>query len=116
MFTQEKLTCPFTGEKFKAVFNNDNTVSFTNPLTGAAYNFKILGNAITVPLELFCYIETVTAKEAAEILDVSPQRISAIVKNKTIPTYKVGGKKVFKLADVLKYKQLRKVGNPHKEQ
>ena len=115
MFRQEKLTCPFTGEKFKAVFDNDNTVGMTNPLTGSYYNFKIMGNAITIPLELFNYIETVTINEAANILGVSKQRISAIAKNETIPTYQVGGKTVFKLSDVLKYKQLRKVGRPNKE-
>lgn len=115
MFKQEKLTCPFTGERFKAVFNNDNTVRMTNPLTGASYSFKIMGNAITIPLELFNYVETVTIQEAADILEVSKQRISAIAKNETIPTYQVGGKTVFKLSDVLKYKQLRKVGRPNKE-
>lgn len=115
MFRQEKLTCPFTGEKFKAVFDNDNTVGMTNPLTGASYNFKIMGNAITIPLELFNYVETVTMQEAANILEVSKQRISAIAKNETIPTYQIGGKTVFKLSDVLKYKQLKKVGRPNKE-
>lgn len=115
MFRQEKLTCPFTGEKFKAVFDNDNTVGMTNPLTGASYNFKIMGNAITIPLELFNYVETVTINEAADILKVSKQRISAIAKNETIPTYQVSGKTVFKLSDVLKYKNLRKVGRPNKE-
>lgn len=116
MFKQEKLTCPFTGAKFEAIFSNDNTVSMINPITGERYDFKIRGNAITVPLELFCYIETVTYAQAAEILEVSHQRISKIGIDKTLPTYTVNGRKVFKLSDILRYKELRKVGKPTKEQ
>lgn len=116
MFRQEKLTCPFTGGKFKAVFNDDNTVSISNPLSGVSYNFKIMGGAITIPLELFDYVDLVTLKEASEILEVSLQRISAIAKNGTIPTYRIGDKTIFKLSDVLRYKQMRKVGNPHNKE
>lgn len=114
MFRQEKLTCPFTGERFTATFDGDNTVHMVNKLTGASYTFKICGNAITIPLEMFNYIETVSFPDAANILDVSIQRVSRIAKDNVIPTYEIGGKKVFKLADIIRYKQLRKVGKPSK--
>lgn len=115
MFKQEKLTCPFTGVKFYAVINSDNTISIPDPLTDNIYNFKIHGNAITIPLELFNYTETVTYTEAAKILDVSLPRISKIAKVNILPTYKINGKKVFKLTDILKYKELRKIGKQNKE-
>lgn len=115
MFTQEKLTCPFTGEKFTATFEDDNTVTVSNPLTGAIYNFHICGNAITVPLELFNYIETIDFNSAAQILNISKQRVSKIAKDNVIPTYKINGRKVFKLSDILRYKEFRKVGKPSKE-
>lgn len=114
MFRQEKLTSPFTGDKFIGTFDG-NHLHVTNPLTGASYDFKIHGNAITIPLELFNYIETVNYSEAAQILEVSQQRISKIAKDNVIPTYKVNGKKCFKLSDIIKYKNLRKVGKPSKE-
>ena len=115
MFRQEKLTDPFTGEKFIATFDSDNTMSVRNPLTGASYNFKISGNAICIPLKLFDYIETVTLTDAANILDISRQRINKIAKDGIIPVYKLNNKRVFKLSDVLRYKQMRKVGKPSKE-
>lgn len=115
MFRQEKLTSPFTGNKFVGTFDGENHLHVTNPLTGASYDFKIHGNAITIPLELFNYIETVSFKEAEKILEVSQQRISKIAKDNVIPTYKVNGKKCFKLSDIIRYKNLRKVGKPTKE-
>lgn len=114
MFKQEKLTSPFTGDKFIGTFD-ENHLHVTNPLTGASYNFKIHGNAITIPLELFNYVETVNYQEAANILEVSQQRISKIAKDNVIPTYKVNGKSCFKLSDIIRYKNLRKVGKPSKE-
>lgn len=114
MIKQERLSCPFTGAEFKATFD-DNHIHILNPLTGASYDFKIQGNAITIPLELFNYIETVNFNEAADLLEVSNQRISALSKNNVIPTYTVNGRKYFKLADIIRYKNLRKIGRPNKE-
>lgn len=116
MFHQEKLTCPFTGEKFIGTFNNDNTISIMNPITHASYNFKIHGNAITIPLSMFEYIETITPKEAENLLDISRQRMNKIIKDNIIPTYQLNNKKVMRLSDVLRYKQLRKAGRPTKDE
>lgn len=116
MFHQEKLTCPFTGEKFIGTFENDNSLSLSNPLTGTSYNFKIYGNGITIPLELFNYVETVTIPQAQKILDVSRQRAYKLAKSGKIPVYRIGNKQVFKLADVLRYKNNKTVGRPNKDE
>lgn len=61
------------------------------------------------------YIETVTPKQAQEILEVSKQRISQIVATNVIPMHRIAGQIVFRLDDVLRYKENRQVGAPKKE-
>lgn len=107
MFHQEKMTDPFTGVEFTATFHNDNSVSMSNPLTGASYNFKIYGNSITIPLSLFDRIAIYTPQEAAKILGVSRQRISKMAIDEVIPSYTIAGTRVFKAADVIRYKHER---------
>lgn len=109
-----KLTSPFTGQQFNAI-DFDDSIIIINPLTGDSYSFKKLGNAITIPLELFNYKETVSFSEAARILEVSRPRITEIAQKDIIPFYRLGNKKVFLKSDVLKYKELRKLGRPNKE-
>lgn len=116
MFHQERLTDPFTGERFVATFDSDNTMTATNPLTGQSYTFNIKGNTICIPLEYFEYIETVTFTDAAKMLDISRQRINKIAKDGIIPMYRLNGRRVFKLSDVIRYKRTRKVGKPAKEE
>lgn len=112
---QVKFTDPFTGLKFNAVITNRNEVECSNPITKEVYCFKIHGNAITVPLELFGYVDTVTIKEAAEILGVSIQRASKIARDDVVPSFRLGNQTYFLKRDILKYKEFRKVGAPIKE-
>lgn len=52
--------------------------------------------------------------KAREMLNVSKQRISYMIKNETIPVYYVLGAPFFKYEDLKEYKEQRKVGRPAK--
>lgn len=113
---QERFTDPFTGQTFKATVEDDGSISVSNPITHAIYNFKVHGNAITIPLELFDYVELMTVGQVADFLEVSHQRVSQLLSIGRIPCTKVGGKRMVRLADAIRYKQLRKIGRPSKEE
>lgn len=111
------LTCPFTGIEFNTIEDSDKNLYLKHPYTGTTtkINYDALGHFYIVPAELFTHIDTITPSEAAEILHVTRQRISAIAANATIPTYTINGQTVFLLNDVLEYKRTRKIGAPKKE-
>ena len=111
------LTCPFTGCEFKAVKDMDNNIYFTHPLTGKplkmTYNYTI--KRYNLPKSCFDHVEVVTFAQAAEILGVSRQRVSAIAAKNVIRPVLLNGQQCFTLDDVLEYKEIRKVGAPRKE-
>lgn len=111
------LTCPFTGVEFKALEQNDGTLLVKNPISGNMHVLKCneMGK-IEISRNWLDHINMVNAKEAAEILEISRQRISAIIQNKTIPSYLIANTPMLKLSDVLKFKETRKCGRPFKEQ
>lgn len=111
------LTCPFTGVSFKALLSSDNNIYYINPLTGKQMTAKLetLESTITLAIEDFAYVESVSPKDAQEILDVSKQRISQIVASNIIPVRIVSGSPRFLKEDVLRYKESRSVGAPKKE-
>lgn len=111
------LTCPFTGVEFTALKDVDNNLYFNHPLTGQALrvNYNCSIKKYNVPKEMMKHIETVSLSEAAEILDVSRQRVSTIAQTEVIKPKTVNGQTVFLLHDVLEYKKNRKVGAPRKE-
>lgn len=111
------LTCPFTGIEFNAIIDADNNLYVKHPITGEVnkinYNSSI--KKYNLPKSLFKHIDTISLSEAADILGVSRQRISAIAANSTIEPFTVNGQTVFKRADVLQYKRTRKIGAPRKD-
>ena len=111
----EKFICPFTGQKFHGTIENDGSITILNPITKAIYNFKVHGNAITIPLELFEYVDMVNGSQAAKILNISHQRISELAKNDRIPYTLINGVKMFRRDDIMRYKNSRKNGRPRKE-
>lgn len=115
---EKRLTCPFTGCEFTAMVDCEGNMYAIHPITGDMnkinYNRSI--KKYNVQTQLFKHIETVTLTEAAELLEVSRQRISTIAKDGTIPPKTVNGQTVFILSDVLKYRDERKVGAPRKNQ
>lgn len=111
------LTCPFTGVEFKALEYADGKIVLHHAITGEEIhmNWNCSCKRYNIPKNAFKHIETVTMSEAADILEVSRQRISKIAKEGTIKPHDVNGTTVFELADVLEYKKTRKVGAPFKE-
>lgn len=109
------LTCPFTGCEFEAEQPDFNTLLFTHPLTNESFELNISPmDSLTIPAELFDHIETVSLSEAAKILNVSRQRVSAIASKNVIPSKIVNNQTVFLLSDVIEYKRNRKPGAPRK--
>lgn len=111
------LTCPFTGAQFSATIDVNNNLYVTHPVTGETHKINYIWktNKYILPAEILKRIETVSLADAAKILDVSRQRISAIAQNGTIQPRTVNGQTVFILDDVLQYKETRKPGAPKKE-
>ena len=93
------LTCPLTGVDFIALETADGNLIATNPITHeeVRLNYNSSCNRYYINPEHFKRIELVTLTEAAEILNISLQRVSKIA------------------IDVLEYKRTRKVGPPRKE-
>lgn len=110
------LTCPFTGCTFTALEDLSGNIYFRNPLTGEdlKMNYNCSIDKFNLPRSFFRKVETVTPSEAAEILEVSRQRISAIMASNVIKPVFVNGKQCLLKTEVLEYKENRKVGAPRK--
>lgn len=72
-------------------------------------------NIITVDEKTHEEIKLVYIYDAANILDVSKQRISQLVKDGIIEIYNVYGLPFFKKSDIENYAKTRKVGRPAKK-
>ena len=114
---KKSFTCPFTGCAFDATIDKDKNLYVKHPITQNMHVIKFdpFMECYEVPEGLFDYIETVSLRQAAEILGVSRQRISDIAANATIQAKTANGQTVFTLSDVLKYKETRKTGRPRKD-
>lgn len=112
------LTCPFTGLEFEALQTAAGDLIVKHALTGedVRVNWNPSNNRYYMRKSPFNYIETISTSEAAEILNVSKQRISQIVANQTIPVHIINGVTVFVKSDVVEYAQTRKVGAPFKKE
>ena len=107
-------TCPLTGGSFTAILE-PGQMTVTNPLTGELVIYEVAEGMVTLPLELFAHIPTMRPSEAAKALDVSMQRISQLSSSGKLPPHYVCGELRFMEADVVRYKEQRKNGRPHKE-
>ena len=128
-----KFTCPLTGVPFEMMFQEKikhvkiEDFDFklfpilSKPLCNHPlehYPLDIYINEryeLCIPMTYFELVETVTPIEASEILETSRQRITQILNDDIIPSHIVNGKPVFKLDDVLEYRENRCVGRPKRE-
>ena len=128
-----KFTCPLTGVGFEMIFQEkikhfETEFSklpvfpiLSKPLCNHPiehYPLDVYINEryeLCIPMTYFELIETVTPVEASEILETSRQRITQILNDDIIPSHMVNGKPVFRLDDVLEYKENRSVGRPRKD-
>lgn len=108
------LTCPFTGVTFEALQTADNNIIARNPITGeeVRMNYNCSCDRYYIYPEAFKMVETLTLSEAADMLDISVQRVSKMVNDGLIKTFEIDGKKKTTLESVLNYKETRKVGAP----
>lgn len=116
-----KLTCPLTGCAFEVITTNDENPMYEKYLVNHPlehYSFEAYVNEryeLCIPLKYFDHIETVSAADAAKMLDVSRQRMSQLTNSNKLNAHMVNGQPVFKLDDVLEYKRTRVIGRPKKE-
>ena len=106
------LTCPFTGLDFTALETADGKLIVKHALTGEDIhvNWNCSIARYNIPKNAFKHVETCTPAQAAEILEVSRQRIDQIIKGNIIPVHMVNGSPVFLLQDVYQYRDTRKAG------
>jgi len=109
-----KMTCPFTGVSFP-IIEQDGFIIAVNPLDDSTIKTMIRDKNLIIPLDKFNYRETLTLGQAADLLEVSRQRISQIAHTGVIPVKMIAGEQRFLTSDVLRYKRERKVGRPRKE-
>ena len=111
------LTCPFTGLDFTALQDADGNLHVKHALTGQMLkvNWNKSVKRYNMVKDSFKRIETVNVSEAMEILEVSKQRMSQIMLNGMIPVFTINGKARMILADVLEYRDNRKIGRPKKD-
>ena len=89
-----KHTCPFTGGKFKLIESDSEKDKITcfHALTGEQFNIKIKDGNFIIPLDAFNEIETVSLNKAAQMLGVTKQRVSKLIKDGKIEALKVNGR------------------------
>lgn len=112
------LTCPFTGVTFEATETADGDIIAYNPLSGEEVVMKFNTGIRHYYMRpgLWREIETHTLKDAAELLNVSVQRVSAMVKNGTIPAHVLpNGDKVILQTDIDLYNENKTYGRPRKD-
>lgn len=118
---KKKLTCPLTGCDFEVITTDEKNPMFEKFLMSHPiehYPFKAYVNEryeLCIPLKYFEHVETVSVTKAAELLNVSRQRIHQLVNSSVLNAHVVNNQPVFKLDDVLEYKRTRKLGRPRKE-
>lgn len=113
-----KLTDPFTGVAFDCIEDTDKSIVATHPLLHVPIKMRYdhETNCYYMPAMYFENIGTCTVKEAAEILDVTTQRVNALVKSGMLQAHELpNGSKVFLTDEVKRYNGSKRVGRPRKE-
>ena len=108
------LVCPFTGYTFIAIQDGENIIT-RNPITGENITIVKTDNGYSIPFTAFDTPETVTIAQAAAMLFVSKQRMSALINSDTLKVYTLAGNNKYILKkDVLEYMGNRRNGRPRK--
>ena len=89
-----KQTCPFTGGKFKLIESDDKKGKITcfHALTGEQFEIEMKDDYLIIPISVFNDIETVSLNKAAQMLGVTKQRVSKLIKDGKIDALKVNGR------------------------
>lgn len=116
---QVKLTDPFTGIGFDAIQDSAGNIVTSMPLCHmeikARYDAK--RHSYEIPAIWFEHRPTCTFTETADLLHVSAQRVTALVKSGMLQAHTLpNGSRVILLDDITDYNKNRKNGRPRKEQ
>lgn len=101
------LICPFTGVEFEALQSElTGEYIFTNPITGQLYASE--NKHLYLPISAFTDSpKSVAPIEAAEMLGVSKQRVTKLLRTGKLPFFLVNGNKRILENDVLEYRKNR---------
>lgn len=109
------LVCPFTGIQFEALKLSNGDMIARNPVTLENVYICKTDNGLSIPSNAFDMPETVILSQAAKMLHVSRQRVSALVANGTLRAFDLpGNSKAVILEDVEAYARTRRNGRPQK--
>ena len=109
-----EMTCPFTGANFKGCELDSGNIVIVHPITGEHIIMQKKGRVFEIPASCFFRQDTISMTEAAELLNVSKQRVSQIANDGIVPVKTINGQKVFLRSDISNYADTRKVGAPFK--
>lgn len=113
------LTCPFTGVTFEATQTADGTIIAYNPLTGDPVEMKLNNGSIQryyMKPSAWREIKAYTIKDAAKELNVSIQRVSAMIKDGKLPVHVLpNGDKLVLDDDIRLYNENKTYGRPRKD-
>lgn len=115
---QVKLTDPFTGVEFDAIEDSAGNIVASMPLAHmeikACYDAKT--HRYEIPAIWFKHCPTCTFTETADLLHVSTQRVTALVKSGMLQAHTLpNGNRVILLDDITDYNKSRKNGRPRKD-
>lgn len=115
---QVTITCPFTGVDFEATEFADGSIVARNPLTNQEIrlSYNPMPHAFMLPKNALQHVETVSIVEAANLSNVSVQRISklcadGVLQARILPD----GSKVILLDELTSYNESKKNGRPRKD-
>lgn len=112
---RRQFNCPFTGGQFEAnVFDWEMIVYNQLTNTMQHYPYDAEHDCYLVPRKLFADYDIIQAREIAEILGVSHQRVYTLMDKGTLPVVTIGDTRYCKRVDVLEYAANRKIGRPRK--
>lgn len=109
------LTCPLTGVPFQALKYETGNLTVTNPITGKAQHIPEINGCYQIRKEFFEDLDVMTADDAANVLDVSNARITALCQAGKLEHVKLPVSLYINRKSVDEYEQTRKNGRPRKE-
>lgn len=115
---QIRLTDPFTGIGFDAIQDSTGDIITSAPLYHMEIKVRYAPerHSYEIPAVWFEHRPTCTFAKTADLLEVSAQRVTALVKSGMLQAHELpDGSRVILLDDVIDYNKSRKNGRPRKE-
>ena len=104
---EHNVADPFYGLPVTIHEYGDGTLTFEQSVTGKKCRAYISNEMVCIPFDYF-YSPTITAREAANKLEVSKQRINQLCEDGTLHSVKIGKARFVSQRDVIAYAITRK--------